>query len=243
MSTYRQTLKVAFPKTIPVLCGYLFLGAGFGVLLSKSGYHFLWAPFTSLTVYGGSMQYVTVDLLNKDFDITNAIIMTLAVNIRHVFYGLSLIEPYKGMGLKKFYCIFGLTDETFSLVCSQYVPEHIDKGRFYFVITLLNHVYWIVGCTLGAIIGQYVDFNSKGIEFVMTALFVVIFLEQWESSKEHSPALIGLGASLFCLIITKSFIPAAFNFFLIPSMVFMFILLAAFRKPIERRLERCTNPR
>lgn len=238
MSSYKDVFKVAFPKTIPILFGYLFLGCGFGVLLAKSGYHFLWTTFTASTVYSGSMQYVAVDLLNKPFSIFNAVIMTLAVNIRHVFYGLSLIEKYKGIGAKKIYCMFGLTDETYSLVCSQYVPEYIDKGRYYFVTTLLNHCYWITGCTVGGIIGQFVEFNAKGIDFVMTALFVVIFLEQWESTKEHSPALIGVGCTALCLIIFKSFIPLLSTYFLIPAMICIFTALTVFRAPLERRLSR-----
>lgn len=236
MRSTKQALKAAFPRTIPVLVGYLFLGCGFGVLLAKNGYAFWWAPFTAVTVYSGSMQYVAVDVLSSSFSITTAVVMTLAVNLRHVFYGLSLIEKYKGLGKYKFYCIFGLTDETYSIVCSQTVPDTVNKKKFYFYTTLLNHLYWITGCTLGGIIGQYVDFNAKGIEFVMTALFVVIFLEQWEGIKTHSPALIGAGCSLFSLVVCKAISPELGKFFLIPAMCLIFISLTLGRNKLERRI-------
>lgn len=239
MNSLKKAFKQAFPITIPVMCGYLFLGCGFGVLMSKAGYHFIWSTFTSITVFCGSMQYVAVDLLSDKFDILTAIIMTLAVNIRHLFYGLSLIGQYKGIGSKKFFCAFGLTDETYSLVCSQKVPDNVDKGSFYLAITILNHIYWICGCTVGGIIGQFVDFNAKGIDFVMTALFVVIFLEQWESTSEHSSALLGLGATLFTLVISRTVFTAMSGFFLIPSMIIIFSALAIFRNNFEGGFDKC----
>lgn len=235
MNSTKQAIRAAFPRTIPVLVGYLFLGSGFGILLSKSGYNFLWATFTSATVYSGSMQYVAVDLLNAPFNITTAIVMTIAVNIRHIFYGLSLIEKYKDLGKYKFYSIFGLTDETYSIVCSQTVPETIDKNKFYFYTTLFCHIYWMAGCTLGGLIGQYIDFNAKGIEFVMTSLFVVIFIEQWEGTKKHGPALIGVLCSLASLIICRTISPALANFFLIPSMILIFIAISLGRNRLDEK--------
>lgn len=226
----KTVFKAVFPKTIPVMLGYVFMGMAFGILLSNKGYGFWWSSITALLVYCGSMQFVLVDLLSDKFDIFNAIIMTVAVNARHLFYGLSLIEKYKDLGCAKFYAIFGLTDETYSLVCSANPPKNVSKNRYYIFTTLLNHLYWITGCTLGGIAGELFKFNTKGIDFVMTALFIVIFIEQWESTKNHISALIGISATLVCLLIF------GINYFLIPSMLVILILLAAIKKPLEKRL-------
>lgn len=236
MKNIKLAMKAAFPVTIPVLIGYLFLGFGFGVLLAKAGYNFILAPFSALTVYSGSLQYVEVDLLKSGFSVISAIVMTIAVNIRHIFYGLSIIEKYKGLSKCKFYCIFGLTDETYSLVVSQNPPENVDKGKFYFSISLFNHIYWISGCTLGAVFGQLVPFNPKGIEFVMTALFVVIFVEQWEQAKTHEPAIIGLVCSSLPLVLFKIFVPEMTSYFLIIAMVLIFASLSFRRKSLTGRL-------
>lgn len=237
MDGTKKAIKAAFPLTIPVLIGYLFLGFGFGVLLTKAGYSFVLAPISAMTVYSGSLQYVEVELFKSGFSVFSAIVMTVAVNIRHLFYGLSLVEKYKGLGKYKFYCIFGLTDETFSLAVSQDSPKDVDKGKFYFFITLFDQFYWICGCTLGAVFGQLVPFNPKGIEFVMTALFVVIFVEQWESAKTREPAMIGLLCSAVPLIIFKIFIPGLTSYFLIIAMVLIFFALMFRRNSLTRRLD------
>lgn len=237
MKSSIKALKAAFPLTIPVFFGYLFLGFGFGVLLAKAGFNFLLAPFSALTVYSGSLQYAEVDLIKSDFSVLSAIVVAIAINVRHIFYGLSIIEQYNRIGKYKFYCIFGLTDETFSLVVSQKAPKDVHEGKFYLFITLLNHMYWIFGCTLGGLFGQFVEFNSKGIEFVMTALFVVIFLEQWESTKNHQPALIGLVCSIIPLVIIKVFFPQLISYFLIFVLSMIFIVLTVVKKPLQRRLK------
>lgn len=237
MESTKKAFKKAFPLTIPVMIGYLFLGFGFGVLLAKAGYNFLLAPFSALTVYSGSLQYAEVDLLKSEFSVLSAVVMTIAVNIRHIFYGLSIVEQYKRIGLYKFYCIFGLTDETYSLVVSQKVPEGVNAGKFYLFITLLNHFYWISGCTLGGIFGQFIPFNSKGIEFVMTALFVVVFIEQWESSKNHTPAIIGLICSVLPLIIIRLFLPQLSSYFLVFVLVLIFAVLSVMKNRLSKRCE------
>lgn len=227
----RKAIKAAFPNTIPVMLGYLFMGAAFGILLASKGYAFWWSSLSALVVYCGSMQFVMIDLLTDKFDIAAAVIMTVAVNARHLFYGLSLIDKYKNLGVKKAYAIFALTDETYSLVCSQKPPLGVDESRFYFFTTLLNHLYWIIGCTMGGLFGSLFTFNTKGIDFVMTALFVVIFVEQWESARVHSPALIGVGATFLCLAVFGS------SIFLIPSMIVIAVLLSVLKKPLEGRLQ------
>ena len=222
-----KALKVAFPYTIPILTGYVFLGIAFGILLSSKGYHFIWAIIMSVFIYAGSMQFVTINILLAPFNLLNTILMTLMVNARHLFYGLSMLDKFRHMGQKKWYMIFSLSDETFSLHCSAKAPEDVDSNWFYFFITLLNQFYWVLGSAIGAILGSLVEFNTKGIDFIMTALFVVIFLEQWKSTKNHKPALIGLGSSFLCLFI---FGP---THFILPSMLLMIITLTILRKFLD----------
>ncbi len=224
-----KALKSAFPNTIPILMGYLFIGMVFGILLRSKGYNFWWAILMSSCIYAGSMQFVAINLLTSGFNIVAVVVMTFMINARHLFYGLSMLDKFKYMGKKKFYMIFSLTDETFSLLTSAEPPQDVNKNWFYFFIALLDHFYWIIGSLIGAIIGSVWSFNTKGIDFVMTALFVVIFVEQWKSNKNNIPAFIGICASLLCLIIFGS------SNFIIPSMILILITLTAFRKPIEMR--------
>lgn len=224
-----KALKSAFPHTIPVLMGYLFIGIAFGILLRSKGYNFGWAILMSIFIFAGSMQFVAISLLTSNFNLIAVVFMTLMVNARHLFYGLSMLDKFKDMGKKKPYMIFSLTDETFSLLSSTEPPQNINKNWFYFFIALLNHFYWIIGSAIGGIIGSVFSFNTKGIDFVMTALFVVIFVEQWKSNKNHIPALIGISASLLCLVIFGA------SRFILPSMVFILITLTIFRKTIEMR--------
>lgn len=208
-----KTLKHAFLASLPVMAGYIVLGIGFGVLLQDKGYAWWWATLMSVTIYAGSMQYVAVDLLSGGASVIAAALMTLMVNIRHLFYGITMLGKYSGTGKMKPYLIFSLTDETFSLVCSPQLPEGVDEKRFYFYVSLMNQCYWILGCTLGAVAGAAVSFNSEGIDFAMTALFVVIFVEQWEKARQHLPAVTGVAVSAACRLIF-----GAANF-LIPSMI------------------------
>jgi len=226
-----KTLRLAFIHTIPVLMGYMFLGAAFGILLESKGYHFGWALLMSLLIYAGSMQFVAVELLSAGVNFWIAILMTLMINARHLFYGLSMLDKYKNMGKKKPYMIFSLTDETFSLICSANVPEGIDKDRFYFFVSLLDQLYWVTGSVIGGLIGTVLPFDAKGIDFAMTALFVVIFVDQWKSSGDHIPAVTGICCSLLCLILFGA------DNFILPSMIVILVLLTVFRKPIERRNE------
>ena len=182
----------------------------------------------AVIIYAGSMQYVAIDLLAAGASLISTAVMTVMIQIRHLFYGLSLIDKYKGVGKKKFFLMYELTDETYSLVASAAVPEGVDKGWFYFFISILDHCYWIVGCTIGALLGSMVDFNTKGVDFVMTALFIVIFTDQWLSSRDHRPALTGLGCSGICLLLFGS------ESFIIPSMVSILVLLTLFRKSLEK---------
>lgn len=224
-----KAFKAAIPLTIPVLTGYLFIGMAFGILSTSNGYNIGWILLMSTTIFAGSMQFVAIDLLTSSFNIISVIFMTLMINARHLFYGLSMLDKFKDMGNKKTYMIFALTDETFSLLCGVDAPEGVNKNWFYFFIAILNHSYWILGSVLGGVLGSVIKFNTQGIEFVMTALFVVIFLDQWDKNKNHVPALIGIVGSLICLII---FGPGNF---ILPSMLVIAVALALFKKPIEKR--------
>ena len=221
--------RAAFPHTIPVLTGYLFLGMAFGILLHSIGYGVLWAFLMSLVVYAGSIQFVAVGLIAAGFLPMQVLIMTLMVNARHIFYGLSMLEKFADAGKLRPYLMFALTDETYSLLCTVKPPPDIEPARFYLMITLLNHIYWVLGSVFGSLGGAVLPFSYQGIEFVMTALFVVIFLEQWQKQKDHRPALIGVGISLICLLIFGA------EWFIIPSMAVMVLCLTAIRRSYESR--------
>lgn len=224
----RQALKAAFPHTLPVMAGYLFLGMGFGILLESNGYSFVWAFFMAIIIYAGSMQYVAIELLAGGASLLSTAIMTVMIQIRHLFYGLSMIDKYKDIGKKKFLLIHELTDETYSLTATVEIPEGIDRGWFYFFISILNHSYWIIGCTIGALFGSLVNFNTKGVDFVMTALFIVIFTDQWLNTKNHLPAVSGVVCSVICLMIFGA------DNFIIPAMLSILAILTLFRKQLDK---------
>ena len=224
----RSALKAAFPHTIPILTGFLFLGMAYGVFMNASGFHWLYPCLISLTVYAGSMQFVAVNLLLGAFDPIGALLLTIMVNARHLFYGISMLEKYGSMGKVKPYLIFGLTDETFSINSTTQPPEGVDRKQFYFFVTLLNQIYWVAGATLGGVFGSLLDFNLEGLEFVMTALLLVIFLEQWMKDKKHHTALIGLGVTALSLFIFGS------SDFIIPAMLGIVGVLTLFRRQIEK---------
>lgn len=222
-----DTIKYAFKASIPIMAGYVVLGMGFGVLMDSKGYGWWWSLLMSLTVYAGSMQYVAIDLLAGGATLISTALMTLLVNIRHIFYGITMLEGYKDTGAKKPYLVCALTDETFSLVCSPKLPEGVDRKGYYFFVSLFNHCYWVAGSVLGGIIGTVFSFNTAGVDFAMTALFVVIFVEQWESTKQHIPAFTGVLCSLVMLLI---FGPSDF---LIPAMIIITLALLLERKWLE----------
>ena len=228
MSMGKRTLKKAFKDSLPILAGYLALGIGFGVLLHSKGYSFLWALLMSCTIYAGAGQYAAVDLLSSGASLITTAVMTLVINARHFFYGFSLLDKYKGTGKAKPYMIFALTDETYSLVCTAKIPEGIDEKKYYLFLSVLDQLYWITGCTIGALLGTFIPFDSTGIDFAMTALFVVIFVEQWLSTKEHLPAILGAATTLVCLFIFGA------QYFIIPSMAFIAVELVIFRKRFEK---------
>lgn len=194
-----QALKAAFPLTLPVMAGFSFLGIAYGILMASKGYGVLWAISMSTFVFAGSAQYLAVTFLTIPFHPLQALLLTLLVNSRHLFYGLSLLDKYRNAGRAKPYLIFGLCDETFSIVCSAEPPEGVDGTWFRFFVTALNHSYWIIGTAAGGLLGQVLPMNFMGLDFALTALFIVIFVNQWKSSPKHSPAVTGIVCAALCL--------------------------------------------
>lgn len=223
----KALLKTVFIKTLPVMTGYIVLGMGFGILLYSHGYGILWSVIMAAFIYAGSMQYVAINLISGGASLITTALTTLLVNARHLFYGISMIEKYKDAGRKKPYLIFSLTDETYSLLCGDY-PEITDKDKFQLAVSAFNHAYWILGCALGSLIGLAIPFDTAGIDFCMTALFVTIFVEQWLSTKEHLPALIGLFSAVACLVIFGK------DAFLIPTMLLISLLLILLKGKLQK---------
>ena len=223
-----KALKSAFPYTVPIFAGFLFLGMTYGIYMNVSGFSFWYPMFMSLTIFAGSAEFVAVNLLLGPFRPFQALAMTLMLNARHLFYGISMLDKYRGTGLKKIYLIFGMCDESFSINGTAEIPEDVDRGWFMFFVTLLNHLYWFSGAALGGLFGSFIHFNTEGLDFVMTAMFVVIFMEQWMKEKHHGSALLGLGLSFLCLL---AFGPGRF---MVPSMIAILAALTLLQKPFEK---------
>lgn len=231
MHVKARAFKAALPYTLPICAGFSFLGLAYGIYMNSMGFSFVYPMLMSLTIFAGSMEFVAANLMLTGFNPLYALALTLMVNARHLFYGISMLEKYKGVGKKKIYLIFGMCDESFSINCTTEPPEGVDKGWFMFFVTLLNHVYWFAGSTVGGLLGSVIAFSTEGIEFVMVALFVVIFLDQWLKTRKHAPALIGLAASLVCLVVFGS------GSFLLPAMALILIVLTVLRGVLQKRKE------
>ena len=226
------TVRYAFVKSLPVLFGYLFLGAAFGIMLVQAGYNAVWAFFTSLFVYAGSGQFLLVELLSTAASLPVVFLMSFLINSRHIFYGLSFVEKFRAFGARKPYMIFSMTDETYSVLCSVEYPPYVDEIQCAFYISLFDQLYWIAGGVLGALLGQLIPFDFKGIEFSMTALFVVIVVDQWRSSKKHLPAIIGALSAVLCLVLIGA------DNFILPSLSLTAASLIILRKPLEKEEEK-----
>lgn len=221
----KKLLAIAFKDTIPIMTGYVFLGIGFGVLLKTSGYSIWWALFMSVFIYAGSMQYAAIGLLTGGASFVTVALTTLMVNARHFFYGLSMIDRYRDTGIKKPYLMHALTDETYSLVCKDIDNvEKPDLKKYYFMVSLMDQIYWVTGSVIGAGLGSIIKFNTKGIDFALTALFVTVFTDQWLKSRNHFAAIVGISASILCRVIFGS------SNFLIPSMILIAVFLLSGKK-------------
>lgn len=224
-----RALRAAFPHTIPILAGFLFLGASYGVYMRTNGFPFWYPLLMSTVIFGGSLEFVTVAMLMGTFAPLQTFLTALMIQARHLFYGIAMLEKYRNTGKKKLYLIFALCDETFSINCTAEVPEGVDKPLFYFFVSLLNQLYWISGAVLGAVLGSFFHFNTQGLDFVMTAMFTVIFLEQWLKDKQHYSACIGV----LCAVACRIFFGA--DSFLIPTMVCIIAFLSIFKRPITKK--------
>ena len=229
LGVLKRAAYVALPHSLPILAGYGFLGLTYGICMSVNGLGPWWTFFMCIFVFGGSTQIVGVSLLTGAFDPFNAFLITFVLCARHIFYGISMLERYKNLGLKKLYMIFGMVDETFSINYSAQPPEDVDRGWFMFFVTLFDQIYWIIGSTIGAIFGTMINFSTEGIDFVMTSMFVVIFVNQWQKDKNHLSALYGISISLICLVIFGA------DNFIIPSMIGIFLALTLSRKYLEKK--------
>jgi len=227
----RKAFRAAFPYTLPVLTGFLVLGMAYGILMSGKGYGFFWPGLVSLFVFAGSMQFVAVGMLAGGLTPVSVLMMTLMVNARHLFYGLSMLEKYRNIGWMKGYLIFGLCDETYSILCATEPPEGIDRRWFMFFVTFLNHFYWVSGSLIGGFLGMAIPFDSTGVDFALTALFVVILIGQWQGARDRLPNVIGVAGTVLCRLL---FGPERF---LIPAMLTILLSVTLMRKPLERRQE------
>ena len=196
----RAALRAAFPNTVPVMTGYLCLGMAFGVLMKTNGYGVVWSVLMSLMCYAGSMQFITITLLTAVFDPLQAFLLAIMVNARHIFYGLSVLGKYKGTGRVRAFLIFSLTDETFSLVSTLEPPEGVERKDFYFWISLLDYAYWVTGSAIGGLLGGLLTFNTAGLDFALTPLFVVLFMEQWKKKENRPAGVIGILCTLAALV-------------------------------------------
>ena len=229
MHTKSRAFKAALPYTLPICAGFSFLGLAYGIYMNSMGFSFVYPMVMSHTIFAGSMEFVAASLMLTGFDPLNAFVLALMVNARHLFYGVSMLGKFRGTGKKKFYLIYGMCDESFSINCTSEPPEGVDRCWFMFFVTLLNHAYWFLGATVGGLLGGLISFSTEGIEFVLVALFVVIFLDQWLKSKRHSPAIIGLAASVACLVVFGA------TQFILPAMALILVVLTLLRKPLSRK--------
>lgn len=230
MSKQTRVLKAAFPYTLPIFAGFWFLGLTYGVLMNVSGFSFIYPLLMSMLIYAGSMEFIAVDLLLSPFNPLQALLMTLMVNARHMFYGLSMLGPLKDIKQpKKTYLVFGMCDETFSINYSAKIPDDVDRGDFMFWVTLLNQLYWVSGATLGGISGSFITFNTEGLDFAMTAMFIVIFLDNFLKEDDHTSSLTGLLLAVLALLV---FGPDGF---IIPAMLLILAALTLLRGRIESK--------
>lgn len=225
---YKRAFKAAFPYTVPIFAGFWFLGITYGVYMNVSGFPFWYPMIMSIAIFAGSMEFVAANMLLGAFNPVQAFFMTLMINARHLFYGISMLDKFKGTGIKKYYLIYGMCDETFSINYSADIPGDIDRGLFMFFVTLLNQLYWVTGATLGGIFGSLMKFSTEGLDFAMTAMFAVIFTDSWIKEKNHISSILGLALSALSLIIFGA------ENFIIPAMAAILAVLTALRGTLEK---------
>lgn len=224
----RRAFAAAFPHTIPIFAGFWFLGMAYGIYMNVSGFSFWYPMLMGLTIFGGSLEFVAVTMLLGTFAPLQTLVMALMIQARHLFYGIAMLDRFKGLGWKKIYLIFGMCDESFSINYTANIPKEVDRGWFMFFVTLLNQIYWVASSALGGILGSLISFDTNGLEFCMTAMFVVIFLEQFLKEKQHITAYIGLAATAVSLALFGA------DNFMLPAMAAILLLVTGFKKPIAK---------
>lgn len=224
-----RSFRAAFPQTIPILVGFLFLGMAYGIYMNVNGFSFVYPTIMALVIFGGSLEFLAAQMLLAPFAPVQVLLVSLMIQARHLFYGISMLDKFKGMGWKKFYLIYGMCDETFSVNYTANIPGDCDRGWFYLFVTALNQLYWVGGATIGGLLGELITFNTEGLDFVMTAMFIVIFLEQWLKEKHHFSAWAGMLSSIACLLIFGA------DNFMVPTMICILLILTIFRKPVEKK--------
>jgi 4-azaleucine resistance transporter AzlC len=229
---WKVALKAAFPYTLPIFAGFWFLGLAYGLLMNKSGFAFYWPMFMAMTIFSGSTEFIAVKMLLGHFHPLQSLLIALLIGARHLFYGISMLEKFKGQGWKKFFLIYGMCDETFSINYTAKIPKNVDKGWFMLWVTVLDYSYWVTGATLGGIFGNLVKFNTKGLGFVMTAMFVTIFMEQWAKESNHIASILGLILSALCLALFGG------DRFVIPAMTAILFVSLLLRSTLEPKLEK-----
>lgn len=226
----KATIKYAFKKSLPVFFGYLFLGSAFGIMLYDAGYNWIWAIFISILVYAGSGQFLLVSLISSAASIPTVAMMTLFINSRHMFYGLSLIEKFKAGGWRYPFMIFSLTDETYSVnVSIQSVPDDVDEPKARFLLGEFDHFYWILGSVVGSLLGQSLPIDFTGIDFSMTALFTVIFVDLLIDTKNKICGAVGIFCAFICLMIFGA------DNFLLPTLILTVVLLIAAKPALMKK--------
>jgi 4-azaleucine resistance transporter AzlC len=235
MKTKTNAFKLALPHTIPVMAGFSLLGIAYGLLMATNGYNFIWSTLTSMLVFAGAGQYLLITLLASSFNPLYAFIIIFFINFRYVFYGVAMLEKYKDSGKMKPFLIHALCDETFATNSTVAIPDNVDKNWFYFFVTILNYSYWIVGTLIGGLIGEVVEINIIGLDFVLTALFVVIFVDQWLKTKNHKPALLGV------IVVVLSLILVGGEYFIIPALFIVVFILIFFKDKLAKEVSDNVN--
>jgi len=231
----KAIVKKSFLLTIPVMLGYLSVGMAFGLLFQSTAFHMGWGFLMSFLIYAGSMQFIAIELMQDNMGLLQIALLTFFVNLRHMFYGLSFIDQFKRMKGKKGYMIFSLTDETYALLYAAKAENTEENDLLFFLIAAFNHFYWLLGTAIGILAGTLITFDTTGIDFAMTALFVVIFIEQWQSAKSHIPALVGIGASMIVIILFGA------EGMILPTMALIVTTLTLMRKSIEEKVRLSEN--
>lgn len=217
------TLKTAFVKSIPIFCSYVFVSMAYGMMMASAGFPWYDSLLVSLTVYTGAFQFVLITFLSSGASLITIALTALLMNSRQSFYSITFLKEFKQMGRRKLYMIHTMTDETYAVNCTLDLPKK-EKEDTMFLVALFSRYYWIVGSVLGGILGQIIPFDLTGLDFCMTALFLIIFIDQWEKAEKHTPALTGLGIGVICLLIFGE------NRFMLPALLIVSALLLLFQR-------------